>query len=338
MYNNPIKILYAHRIIDSTDEFYPFLRELGNFDSREFEEKIKYLARHYKFISLKECIKYLTKDRRPANCVVLTFDDGYKSIYTKVFPILRRYNIPATVFITAGFIGDNKMIWHDKLTLLIAKTQVKEFSIPELSGRVYKVRMLHERKQSYEDINKLLKKIENNKKEDILDKMFDYLQLGRADLANNNLMLSWHEIDEMHKSGLISFGSHTMSHPILTMVSLEQAKYEIQQSAKIIEENLREPVRFFSYPNGDYNDFNEDIKDLVKKSGYLCGCSTVDKFNNGGMDLFALCRNGFISEPFFWFGIKMAGIFDFVSLIKTNSNSMKIINLFKKYFDKDEDV
>ncbi len=83
--------------------------------------------------------------------------------------------------------------------------------------------------------------------------------------ANDRNFLSWEEILQMKKEGF-DFGAHTCSHCVLTEVSLEKAKWEIEQSKKIIEEKLGQKVEFFSYP---YGEFNGAIEDLVQEIGFL---------------------------------------------------------------------
>ena len=73
---------------------------------------------------------------------------------------------------------------------------------------------------------------------------------------------------EMHKSGIIEFGSHTMNHPRLEMISLEDAKWEIEESKRQLENLLQTKVIAFAYPygNGAYND---SIRKMVMNAGYI---------------------------------------------------------------------
>jgi peptidoglycan/xylan/chitin deacetylase (PgdA/CDA1 family) len=82
--------------------------------------------------------------------------------------------------------------------------------------------------------------------------------LGKKD------MLGFQEVISLRKAGFI-IGSHTISHPRLTDISLSEAKNEIEGSKKILEDNIHERIDFFSYP---YGDLNEDIVNLVKEAGY----------------------------------------------------------------------
>ena len=81
-----------------------------------------------------------------------------------------------------------------------------------------------------------------------------------------NLMMNWDQVREMQKGG-IEFGAHTMNHPILTRISVEQARDEVIVSKARIEAELGEPVLGFAYPNGQSSDVNGQIEQIVAGSG-----------------------------------------------------------------------
>ena len=82
----------------------------------EFEEQIDYLAAHnYSVISLSELIKGLKGGQLPQKPIVITIDDGFKSTYTLAYPVLKKYNFPATLFIYTNFIEKNNgsLTWEE---------------------------------------------------------------------------------------------------------------------------------------------------------------------------------------------------------------------------------
>jgi peptidoglycan/xylan/chitin deacetylase (PgdA/CDA1 family) len=98
--------------------------------------------------------------------------------------------------------------------------------------------------------------------------------------------LSWEQVEEMHARG-IEFGSHTLTHPMLSTISLGEARREIAESKRVIEDKLGAPALFFCYPRGD---FNAGVKNMVREEGYLAACTTVPGTNVGRTDPFALRR------------------------------------------------
>src|ERR671925_319704 len=79
------------------------------FPPDRFRWQVEWLYSHgYKIISLGELSRYMTSGQIPERSIVLTFDDGYQTLYTEVFPILQQYGFSATIFLVAGFCGKDK--------------------------------------------------------------------------------------------------------------------------------------------------------------------------------------------------------------------------------------
>lgn len=101
--------------------------------------------------------------------------------------------------------------------------------------------------------------------------------------------LTWDQVLEMSENG-ISIGSHTLTHPWLTEVTVEKARYEIVESKARLEERLGRPVRLFAYPGGRIRDFNHDIKTIVAESGYSGACIGLNGTNGRDTDPYLLRR------------------------------------------------
>jgi peptidoglycan/xylan/chitin deacetylase (PgdA/CDA1 family) len=107
--------------------------------------------------------------------------------------------------------------------------------------------------------------------------------------TDSQLMLQWDHIQEMGKYG-IDFGSHTLTHPILSRVTLEQARREIEKSKDAIEAKLNIKVKHFAYPVGRRVDFNSEIKHLLSAVGYESAVTTLAGSNDPNRDRFELRR------------------------------------------------
>ena len=133
-------------------------------------------------------------------------------------------------------------------------------------------------------------------------------------------MLSWSEIKEMHESGLVTFGAHTVSHPILTRVHIDSAEQEIVLSKRMVEEKLGAPVTVFCYPNGKSSDFNEEIKNVIQKEGFEAAFTTVEKIPLV-MDKLSIPRYGLVKEPLYLFGLRMMHFFDAVNQMRRKKSA-----------------
>jgi peptidoglycan/xylan/chitin deacetylase (PgdA/CDA1 family) len=96
-------------------------------------------------------------------------------------------------------------------------------------------------------------------------------------------------VREMHNAG-IRFGSHTVSHPILSRLSREELRKEVCDSKRDIESQLGTPAACFAYPNGKPADYDETAKILLRESGYKCAATTLGGFNTTFQDPFELRR------------------------------------------------
>jgi hypothetical protein len=105
------------------------------------------------------------------------------------------------------------------------------------------------------------------------------------------LPMTWEEIREMEQSGLVSFGAHTMNHPLLAYLTDEkELGYEVEACRKILEEQLGHPVRSFAYPVGKMRHFGDRAVQAVKAAGYLWALTTVEEVNTSEADPYLLAR------------------------------------------------
>ncbi|MFC1938434.1 polysaccharide deacetylase family protein [Chloroflexota bacterium] len=254
----------------------------------DFEDQIAYLCRWFEimpFDKLVQCVQ--SKGGLPKRAAVITFDDGYKDIYLYAYPILKRYNVPATIFLTTGHIGTANPFWWDKVGYIIKNTKQATFELDELGA--YSLRSNGSRLKTISRIVEGLKKVEDEKKELLIERLMTTLGMQLPANLGKELILSWDDVREMN-DGDIAFGAHSITHPILTKLSLKQAEYEIVQSKKDIEEKLNRVVTAFSYPNGQFSDFNSQIKKILKKSSFTCAFTTIPRMITPGIDLYELPR------------------------------------------------
>jgi peptidoglycan/xylan/chitin deacetylase (PgdA/CDA1 family) len=256
-------------------------------DPDRFRFCLDHLRRHYHVISLAD---YLDFRRRrvapPANSVVLTFDDGYQSNYLDNYPLLREYHFPAVIFLTAGFINTDQIFWWDKLNLAFQRTTQPAITF---EGQTWPLATPAARAQAAGAIAEILKKIPDTQKNEKLAALLTSLDVSLADPPPACLPLTWDQARQMSRDG-ISLGAHTVTHPILTRIPLDQAAAEIASSKSLLEAQLNFSVPFFAYPNGEAADFNEDVKQGVRAAGFACALTAVRGYADLDSDLFALKR------------------------------------------------
>src|SRR5262249_23134855 len=103
--------------------------------------------------------------------------------------------------------------------------------------------------------------------------------LGAAQQAPRNEMLSWDQVRLMSASG-IDFGGHTVTHPFMSKLTPADAAWEVGECKRRIEQEVQKPVEFFAYPNGREEDFADANKDVLRAAGYRAAVTTIWGMND----------------------------------------------------------
>jgi peptidoglycan/xylan/chitin deacetylase (PgdA/CDA1 family) len=257
-----VAILMYHRICLDRDSW-----SLGPLSPREFERQVGYFCRNYELLSIDQLVSYIRQGKSlPEKALVITFDDGYKDNYLYAYPVLKKYRIPATIFLATGYVSTGRLFWWDEMRYILANSTVAQLDLDELGK--YSLRPLN-RYQAGFVISEKLKKLPDRRKKVLIEKLANTCQVSIPLGLGKDFVLSWDEVREMSDGG-ITFGAHSVNHPVLTNLPLEQAKWEIIQSKKDIEEKLGKEITAFSYPNGY---FSPEIVRLVQESGFTSAVS-----------------------------------------------------------------
>jgi peptidoglycan/xylan/chitin deacetylase (PgdA/CDA1 family) len=279
-----LKILAYHRI--SNQRFDPLLM---NLPVPMFEAQLQYLRRHYLPVSLDEAVAALSAGcTLPPETVVLTFDDGYRDNYINAFPLLKKYQMRATVFLTAGAIDTGDMLWYDRVAAIIRAGDRTMVDLRDFGFTAYPLNTIEEKARAIRRITSRMKYRLPAERQALIAALARQLQVDALVQDPDAALLTWDEIREMQRGG-VSFGSHGMHHTILTVMSAAEAVAEIRSAKQLIEEKLQTPVEYFAYPNGHGEDFNDQVKDHARSIGYRAACA-LEIGAHGPVDLFALDR------------------------------------------------
>ncbi len=322
-----IRILMYHGVDDRQTDFIlddPFLI----ISIKNFEEQIKYLSRSYNIMSAHEMAAHIKKKIPfPPNSAVITFDDGVKNNFVNAFPILQKYNVKATVFLTADYIDTLKINWSNKFYYFVKKISLSEFveefkkAFPAYSNLIEKV----DQKSTIENINFILKyKVDDDIREKFIQGLYNKFRIEISKEEIKDLYLTWKEVKKMADAG-ISFGSHTSTHPVLSVLDYEKAEREIASSKKNIEIKLNKKIDLFAYPYGNKGSFDSNTKKILAGYNFLCAVSTIEGFDNLNSDLYELKRISIVDEPFYYFKLRIEG---FEGLIEKIQH--KVYRYFKR--------
>lgn len=275
------RIFYYHRINNEQDPFFPAM------STELFEQEMRFVARHHKVVSLSGMLDHLESGSREP-VFTITFDDGYRDNYENAFPILQRYGLPATIFLTTGSIDAGEPLWFEQLAQAVKKT-AREFVDVEIDlPRRFWMRTEAERVDSNNAIFRLLRGLADTERRQWLTEILRQLAAG-DDGARNGKMLTWDQVRVMKAHG-IDFGGHTVTHPFLSKMRREQAAWEVSECKRRIEQELQAPVYDFAYPNGREEDIGEGNKELIRSAGYRAAVTTIWGMNYRSTDPLELRR------------------------------------------------
>jgi peptidoglycan/xylan/chitin deacetylase (PgdA/CDA1 family) len=239
-------------------------------------------------MSLQELVARAVRGEVPERAVAVTFDDGYRDNYEYAFPILQKYRLPATIFVATGAIGNGTLIWHDRVFdafrfATVDRARMADSAVPELN-----LETAESRSQSLETCLAQAKTLYGETRRRFID---DLEQKLRPELPGTGTqrMLTWDQVREMHAAG-IEFGSHTVSHTILSRIPRPEMVKELVDSKNELSGQLGTPVSLFAYPNGKATDYNNEVKTVVRECGYSCAITCRSGFNHALSDVFELKR------------------------------------------------
>jgi peptidoglycan/xylan/chitin deacetylase (PgdA/CDA1 family) len=276
-----VPILMYHRF--SRDE------EFGKTSRATFESHLSYLTRHYKIISLDELIEHRRKGEPvPQRSAAITIDDGYRDFYDIAFPVLKKFNMPATLYVVTGFVDERNWIWTDKARYILGQTSAERCDLMVGSKKIESsLSHVESRLKAAGSINAELKKMPDGEKDVILKQLASQMEVTVPDLPPDEFKaLGWEEAREMQEAD-IEIGSHTANHPILTNVDEVSLADELRVSKLMLEEKLQKQLIHFCYPNGNVS---QRECDAVEKAGYASAVTTELRLCENDDDLFWLPR------------------------------------------------
>lgn len=262
---NNLVILTYHRILPEPD---PYLADV--VDRATFAWQMSVLNKYYQVLPLTEAVDKLYSGNLPSGAIAVTFDDGYADNYHTALPILKQYNIPATIFVATGFL-DGGIMWNDQLIESIRNAQQDSLDLSEVGLGRYSLECEADRIQTVHAI------LENIKYMDFARRSDFAAQIQQQLAANipTDLMLTSEQVKQLSQQG-VEIGGHTDLHPILSNLSDAQAEQEIASGREKLHAITGKAVQVFAYPNGRYRqDFGDRDIDIVRKLGFTSAVSTA---------------------------------------------------------------
>jgi peptidoglycan/xylan/chitin deacetylase (PgdA/CDA1 family) len=287
---------------------------------KKLRQHLIYLHRYYRIMHLEDALEELyshkngdTSKKDTRTPLVITLDDGYHDNYTDAFRLACELHIPLTIFLIPGYIGSGKYFWWDAEKYLHLYAKERDIAIGE-----------HTYHRDNEIEQRVLKQIISTRirhassvaeREAFLHTMVKTLPLSEQITIEDSgtLPLTWDEVREMDKSEWVSFGTHTMHHPILAYLSDSiEVAYEVKACKETLEQRLEHPVHTFAYPVGKPEHIGEIACQAVQNAGYHYAVTTTEGFNDQQSNPYLLRRLDVAADqPWLLIAAKTSGVWGF---------------------------
>jgi peptidoglycan/xylan/chitin deacetylase (PgdA/CDA1 family) len=241
-----VAILCYHRLTDGPDYFLP------GTPIETFRDHMAFLVRHYRVLALADVVRAMLNGKTlPPNTAVVTFDDGYRSVSLLGRDVLRAFHIPATVYLPWALIDGSRIPWWDQIYYVFGSTTCDEL---EFNDSQFRLDTPDARRNAARTCIRTLKPQDSSRRDALVRKLAVAAGVDISAIDPLPLLLSWKEIERLGTDG-VSFGAHTLTHPILTSISPENARREIVQGRALLRDRISTTafVDSFAYPNGSYS-------------------------------------------------------------------------------------
>ena len=257
-----------------------------------------YLKKHYRILPIEVALDELYSSteeeehhRNGSTALSITFDDGYRDNYTCAYSLARELHIPLTIYLVPGYIESGDCFWWREGKRLVAQTPMNSAIIEEHS---YDLHKYNERALLASVIDRRVRYAQSvAERETFLASARTTLGVPSTVLKEEEsaLPLTWEQVKEMDQSGWVSFGAHTMHHPILSYLTDHcEMQHEIEECRTVLEQQLGHLVCSFAYPVGQMQHIGDDVRKAVRNAGYKWAVTTSYGYNTPGSDPYMLRR------------------------------------------------
>jgi len=283
-------ILMYHRV--AVDSFDPWGLAV---DPICFEDQLRWLSENRTILSLDELAARHRSGTLPADAIALTFDDGYACVAEVAAPLLRSADAPATVFIAPSTIQEIPLFWWDELRSIVLCTGQDSLVLDGSRVSLGKKspsderwkpgdRPRTERQIAFRKIWAALRE----KAPAALERAMCDLRM-QSSAPNQPGYAGPMGAEQVREaaSEKIRFGSHTLTHSLLTSLDPGEKVREISESAEACAKLSGQYPAEFAYPFGI---LDSESKRLVREAGFACACTTAGTSVSPKSDVFALPR------------------------------------------------
>lgn len=255
--NHLLRVLTYHRVAEP--EKTPHLYPRVTVTPAAFEEQMRYLEQAFQVVSMPEVIEAVRTGRGfSRRAVLITFDDAYRDFAENALPVLKRYNLPATLFVPTAFPDHpERAFWWDRLYTAVEHAHdLGEILTP---AGYLPVRTKAERSAVLTVLRDYVKSIPHAEAMQWVDHFCRQVEAPEC----SSEVLSWDDLRAVAAEG-ITLGAHTRTHPMMSQISSDEIRAEVAGSVDDLRREIGETLPIFAYPSGGYT---AEVMDILKEEG-----------------------------------------------------------------------
>lgn len=269
-----VRVLCYHTVVESWTN--RFVQWPISVTMRAFERHMRYLKQNHEVISATQLPEALSLPARARNrCVMITFDDGYRSNRTLAWPLLKSFGFSALVFVSTGYPGRHRLMPTFILRAAIAHARQRTLTI---GGRSWRIEIEDEKNQALHSISSLLRSVNSLGVHHLISEIHATLPEDEwcrlSDMYSSDQLMNWDEIMEMAAGG-IAFGAHSHNHICVSACqSLAELEEEIVFPRQIMQSRGL-AADYFAYPTGKQRDIGDQAPAMAAQAGYRFAFTTM---------------------------------------------------------------
>jgi peptidoglycan/xylan/chitin deacetylase (PgdA/CDA1 family) len=222
--------------------------------------------------------------------VCLTFDGGYKDLFTSAYPILAKHGVPFTVYVPTAFPDGVGEAWWLALERVIARENRISLVMDRKEQR-FNIESPSEKYQLYEYLDGWMRSLAPS---DISTAIKDLCRRYSVDLAavSREASMDWDDLARLAADPNVTFASSTVNYPVLSNLKDADALREMTMGRAVAQAAFRRDVGHFAYPFGDRHSWRRQHVVMADEAGFASAVSTISGVveAEGGTNLHALPR------------------------------------------------
>jgi len=260
-----LTVLAYHRVC----EYNP----TGSWDSsvisatpEAFPQQLAFIKRHFSPVTSEQVVAWKQgRFAMPRNPIVLTFDDGYRDCHDVALPLLRDAGVAADFFVCPWNIREKRLFWWDKIAFCLRRTRRKSIALTYPEQAKLELTTRESRRAALRTVHGVVRRTPKLDMQKFTGQLKERAEVDiNEEREAEKLLMGWDQVRALRRAGM-GIGSHSYSHPLLSLADDAKTREEMVRSKDAIEKELKERVLAFAYPVGC---FNNGTKVFARQAGY----------------------------------------------------------------------